>query len=72
MDIPPEKINKAEKTIIHSILPVLWWIAIWEITEIVIHWCVKHHIQGRLIFYIGMLTIISGILYFDPTVITHL
>ena len=51
--------------LIHKLLPVLWWIAIWGLVDIFINTFLidKKHIL--LIFYLTMLTIVFGILYFD-------
>lgn len=51
--------------LLYKSLPVFWWIAIWGLTETAIGYLVSHKKEWRTIFYIGMIAIILGILYFD-------
>ena len=56
-------------TIICKMLPVLWWVAIWGLSEILIISFFSH--KPRIVFYITMIIIISGIIYFDKSVLDH-
>ena len=57
--------------ILYKLLPVLWWISIWEVTETVINWLVSNKKEWRIAFYIGMIVIIVGIFYWDDYAIHH-
>jgi hypothetical protein len=57
--------------ILYKLLPVFWWIAVWEVTETAINWLVSHKKEWRLAFYIGMILIIVGILYWDDYALHH-
>jgi hypothetical protein len=51
--------------ILYKSIPVFWWISVWGITETIIEWLVAHKKEWRIVFYLGMFSIILGILYFD-------
>lgn len=61
-----------KKSLIQATIPVLWWIAIWGLTELAIEWAVKYHIPSRLLFYIGVIVIIMGISIYQPQLTKHL
>ena len=50
-------------------IPVLWWVAIWGLSELLIISVFTP--KPRVIFYITMIIIICGIIYFDRTVLDH-
>jgi hypothetical protein len=60
------------KSLLQATIPVLWWIAIWGLTEMAIEWAVKNHIPSRLIFYIGVILIITGLSVYQPHLTKHL
>jgi hypothetical protein len=64
--------NESSKSIVQATIPVLWWIAIWGLTEMAIEWAVKHHIPSRFIFYSGVLIIITGLSIYQPHLTKHL
>ena len=57
--------------IIYKALPVFWWIAIWELTEFLLHWLVAYKKEWRILFYVSMIIIILGILYWDKEALEH-
>lgn len=50
-------------------LPVLWWVSIWGLAELLIISFFTP--KPRVVFYITMITIICGIIYFDRSVLDH-
>ena len=50
-------------------LHVLWWVSIWGLAELLIISVFTP--KPRVIFYITMIIIICGIIYFDRTVLDH-
>jgi hypothetical protein len=57
--------------ILYKLLPVFWWIAVWEVTETAISWLMSHKKESKFVFYIGMILIIAGILYWDKYALNH-
>ncbi len=55
-----------QKPLLHSILTILWWVGIWGLTELAIEYATKYHIPSKPFFYIGLLLLVSVVLYFDP------
>ena len=55
--------------LICKMLPVLWWVAIWGLSEMLIISFFSS--KPRIVFYITMIIIISGIIYFDRSVLDH-
>ena len=50
-------------------LPVLWWVSIWGLSELLIISVFTP--KPRVVFYITMIIIICGIIYFDRTLLDH-
>jgi len=57
--------------LMYKSLPVLWWIAIWGLVDLFVYTFLfdKKHIL--LIFYLTMIAIVLGILYFDDKAHNH-
>ena len=57
------------EALLRRALPVLWWVAIWGLSELLIISFFTP--KPRIMFYITMIIIISGIIYFDRSVLEH-
>ena len=58
--------------LLYKALPVFWWIAIWELTDFAVNWLISNKKEWKIVFYIGMLAIIGGILYMDDFALKYL
>ena len=58
--------------LLYKALPVFWWIAIWELTDFTVNWLISNKKEWKIVFYIGMLAIIGGILYMDDFALNYL
>ena len=59
------------KYLIHKSLPVLWWIAIWGLADMFIQNFVVNKKNNLIFFYVTMIAVVLGILYFDEKAKTH-
>ena len=56
--------------LIYKSLPVLWWIAIWGLADIFIQKFVNKK-NNLIFFYVTMIAVILGVLYFDEKAHNH-
>jgi fucose 4-O-acetylase-like acetyltransferase len=56
----------------YKALPVFWWISVWGLTEMIIEHLISNKKEWRIVFYVGMITIVLGVLYLDKDAIEHI
>lgn len=72
IDTPSLPVGIKNNIIFYSMFTVLWWVAIWGLSETVMTILVKNSIIYRLGIYISMLAFAFLMLLFQPQLIGYL
>ena len=56
------------RTILDSVLVIVWWVSIWGITEYIVYHVNRKNPYRVFITYIGLLLMILGVVYLDEQV----
>ena len=66
MEAPSLPFANRYKSVLYSILLILWWIGVWGIADTVIHLVFKGHTMKELAVYIGLVTIVLLVIFVHP------
>ncbi len=72
IDTPSLPVGTKNNIIFYSMFTVLWWVAIWGLSETVMTILVKNSIIYRLGIYISMLAFAFLMLLFQPKLVGYL
>lgn len=72
IDTPSLPVNTKKSVIFYSLFTVLWWVAIWGLSETVMTILVKNSIIYRLGIYISILAFVFLMLLYQPQLIEYL
>ncbi len=72
IDTPSLPVGIKNNVIFYSMFTVLWWVAIWGLSETIMTILVKNSIIYRLGIYISMLAFAFLMLLFQPQLIGYL
>jgi hypothetical protein len=72
IDTPSLPVGIKNNIIFYSMFTVLWWVAIWGLSETVMTILVKNSIIYRLGIYISMLAFAFLMLLFQPQLVGYL
>lgn len=66
------RVSNPTKTILRSLLIIVWWVCIWELVNYAIHYLSSKSLFQKPIIYIGLIAIILGTVGLDPHVLDHM
>lgn len=72
IDTPSIPVKTKENVIFYSLFTVLWWVAIWGLSETIMTILVKNSIIYRLGIYLSILAFVFAMLLFQPQLIEYL
>jgi hypothetical protein len=72
IDTPSIPVKTKENVIFYSLITILWWVAIWGLTETVMTLLVKNSILYRLGIYLSILAFVFVMLLYKPKLIEYL
>ena len=72
IDTPTIPVKTKQNVIFYSLFTVLWWVAIWGLSETIMTILVKNSILYRLGIYLSILAFVFAMLLFQPQLIEYL
>jgi hypothetical protein len=72
IDTPTIPVKTKQNVIFYSLFTVLWWVAIWGLSETIMTILVKNSIVYRLGIYLSILAFVFAMLLFQPQLIEYL
>lgn len=60
------------KTILRSILIIIWWVCIWGLTDYLIHHMASKDVIRKPVLYIGLMLLVLGTIGLDPQLLYHM
>ena len=72
IDTPSIPVQTKQNVIFYSLFSVLWWVAIWGLTETIMTILVKNSIMYRLGIYLSILAFVFVMLLYKPQLIEYL
>ncbi len=72
IDTPSLPVDTKKSVLFYSLFTVLWWVAIWGLSETIMTILVKNSIVYRLGIYLTMLAFVFLMLLFKPQLIEYL
>jgi hypothetical protein len=72
IDTPSLPVQTKQNVIFYSLFTVLWWVAIWGLSETVMTILVKNSIIYRLGIYLSILAFVFLMLLYQPQLIEYL
>ena len=67
-----DKLVNPTRTIIRSILIIVWWVSVWGLADFVIHHMANKDPYRKVVFYLGLMTIVLGTIGLDPHMLYHM
>jgi len=67
-----DKTKTPMKTIVRSILIIVWWVAVWGLTDHVIHHMSNKSPMRKLALYVGLMLLVLGTIGLDPHMLHHM
>jgi hypothetical protein len=72
IDTPSLPVKTKQNVIFYSLFTVLWWVAIWGLSETIMTILVKNSIIYRLGIYLSILAFVFLMLLYQPQLIEYL
>jgi len=72
IDTPSIPVQTKQNVIFYSLFSVLWWVAIWGLSETIMTILVKNSIIYRLGIYLSILAFVFVMLLYKPQLIEYL
>ncbi len=72
IDTPSIPVQTKQNVLFYSLFTVLWWVAIWGLSETVMTILVKNSIIYRLGIYLSILAFVFLMLLYQPQLIEYL
>jgi len=72
IDTPTSPVQTKQNVIFYSLFTVLWWVAIWGLSETIMTILVKNSILYRLGIYLSILAFVFVMLLYQPQLIEYL
>ena len=69
---PHDKVANPTRTIVRSILIIIWWVCIWGLTDYIVHHIASKSPYHKVVFYVGLILIILGTIGLDPQMLHHM
>jgi hypothetical protein len=70
--IDQDRIKSPMKTIARSILIIVWWVAVWGLTDFIVHHMSNKCPLRKVAVYLGLMLLVLGTLGLDPNMLQHM
>ena len=72
VDTPSLPAISKKNVVFYSLFTILWWVAIWGLSETLMTYMVKNSLIQRAAIYAGLLLLVFVIMLVDPQLIEYL
>ena len=72
VDTPSLPAISKKNVVFYSLFTILWWVAIWGLSETLMTYMVKNSLIQRAAIYTGLLLLIFVIMLVDPQLVEYL
>ena len=72
VDTPSLPAISKKNVVFYSLFTILWWVAIWGLSETLMTYMVKNSLIQRAAIYAGLLLLIFVIILVDPQLVEYL
>ena len=72
VDTPSLPAISKKNVVFYSLFTILWWVAIWGLSETLMTYMVKNSLVQRAAIYAGLLLLVFVILLVDPQLVEYL
>ena len=72
VDTPSLPAISKKNVVFYSLFTILWWVAIWGLSETLMTYMVKNSLVQRAAIYAGLLLLVFVIMLVDPQLIEYL
>jgi hypothetical protein len=72
VDTPSLPAISKKNVVFYSLFTILWWVAIWGLSETLMTYMVKNSLVQRAAIYAGLLLLVFVIMLVDPQLVEYL
>jgi hypothetical protein len=72
VDTPSLPAISKKNVVFYSLFTILWWVAIWGLSETLMTYMVKNSLLQRAAIYAGLLLLVFVIMLVDPQLVEYL
>ena len=72
MDAPRLPFDTRYKSVVYSLILILWWVGVWGIADTVIHLIFKGHTMKELGVYLFLVTSVLVLIYVNPELLDRM
>jgi hypothetical protein len=72
VDTPSLPAISKKNVVFYSLFTILWWVAIWGLSETLMTYMVKNSLIQRAAIYAGLLLLVFVIMLVDPQLVEYL
>jgi len=72
VDTPSLPAISKKNVVFYSLFTILWWVAIWGLSETLMTYMVKNSLLQRAAIYAGLLILVFVIMLVDPQLVEYL
>jgi hypothetical protein len=72
VDTPSLPAISKKNVVFYSLFTILWWVAIWGLSETLMTYMVKNSLVQRAAIYAGLLLLVFVIMLIDPQLVEYL
>ena len=72
VDTPSIPILTKKNILFYSVFTIIWWVAIWGISETIVHHYVRNSFPHRIAIYSGMIFLVFCMMLVYPDLIEYL